>query len=444
MTRPTATPRDAKPALTPNLRFPEFRDGPGWDGKPMGEVYSFKGNNSLSRDKLNYEHGTVKNLHYGDIHTKFATLFDITKEPVPFISPAESLDGLRAENYCVEGDMVFADASEDLEDIGKSIELVRLNGERVVSGLHTILARPGAGELALGFGAYLFKSKRVRVQIQKESQGAKVLGISATRLTKIQLPIPPTKAEQQKIAECLSTLDELIGAEGQKLDALKAHQKGLMQQLFPRESETIPRLRFPEFHSAPGWTKKKIGRVVTPVVRERDKPSTAYTGLGLRSHGKGTFLKNAENPDKNSMEVLFEVKCDDLILNITFAWEGAVAIAKDCDDGALVSHRFPTFTINTEESIPGFLRYVILDKQFVYNLGVISPGGAGRNRVLNKRDFLGLSFLLPGIEEQKHIATCLSSLDDLIAARSERLAALETHKQGLLQQLFPSPAAASA
>ena len=252
----------AKPTLTPKLRFPAFRNGPTWDGKPMSEIYSFKGNNSLSRDQLNYEQGAVKNIHYGDIHTKFSTLFDVTKETVPFINPSASLDGLRPDDDCVEGDMILADASEDLADIGKSIEIVRLNGERVVAGQHTILARPNDNQLAVGFGAYLFKSRHVRTQIQKESQGSKVLGISAKRLTKIELPIPATKGEQQKIAECLSTLEELIGAESQKIDALKAHKKGLMQQLFPREGETLPRLRFPEFHDTGDWGMKKLDDLV--------------------------------------------------------------------------------------------------------------------------------------------------------------------------------------
>ncbi len=80
----------------------------------------------------------------------------------------------------------------------------------------------------------------------------------------LALPVPlpggkTTRAEQQKISECLSTLDELIGAESQKLDALKAHKTGLMQQLFPCEGETLPRLRFPEFHSAPEWSAVKLG-----------------------------------------------------------------------------------------------------------------------------------------------------------------------------------------
>jgi type I restriction enzyme S subunit len=198
-----------------------------------------------------------------------------------------------------------------------------------------------------------------------------------------------------------------------------------------------PKLRFPKFRNAPLWTEKQLEEILSPVVRERKKPIEAYTGLGMRSHGKGTFLKNLENPEKNSMEYLYEVQCDDLILNITFAWEGAIAIAKPTDTGALVSHRFPTFVFNRDVAIPDFFRYIILDKQFVYSLGVISPGGAGRNRVLNKNDFLKLRVVLPEVSEQQKIAECLTSLDGLIAAHGRKLAALKAHKKGLMQRLFP-------
>ena len=137
------------------------------------------------------------------------------------------------------------------------------------------------------------------------------------------------------------------------------------------------------------------------------------------------------------MDQLYEVKPNDLIVNITFAWEGAVAIAQPSDDGALVSHRFPTYTFEKGRSTPEFFRYIILDKQFVYNLGVISPGGAGRNRVLNKNDFLKLQVPLPTPAEQQKIAECLSSVDELIAAQARKVDALKTHKKGLLQKLFP-------
>ncbi len=97
------------------------------------------------------------------------------------------------------------------------------------------------------------------IQIKKEAQGAKVLGISAGRLSNIEVAFPSDKKEQQKIADCLSSIDELITAQTQKLDALKAHKKGLMQQLFPAEGETVPKLRFPEFRDAGEWGTQELG-----------------------------------------------------------------------------------------------------------------------------------------------------------------------------------------
>jgi type I restriction enzyme S subunit len=212
-----------------------------------------------------------------------------------------------------------------------------------------------------------------------------------------------------------------------------------MTHPMPSDAKTklTPKLRFPEFRDSLGWKEKFLREALSPVVREKQKPATHYTGLGLRSHGKGTFLKDNEDPKKNAMDYLYEVKRDDLIVNITFAWEGAIAIARPADEGALVSHRFPTYTFERAVAIPEFFQYIISTKKFVYDLGVISPGGAGRNRVLNKNDFLKLTTFLPEVDEQQKIAECLSALGELIGAESQKLDALKAHKKGLLQQLFP-------
>jgi type I restriction enzyme S subunit len=420
------------------MRFPEFRDSEGWSTPKLSDIYRFKQTNTLSREKLNYKTGTIRNIHYGDIHTRFKPIFRIDREKVPYINPNVSIDAFKVENDCAEGDIVLADASEDLTDVGKAIELVSLDNHRVVAGTHTILATRRGSEPILGFGGHLFQSDVVRAGIQKESQGTKVFGISANRISSVKLPLPPTKHEQQQIADCLSSLDDLITAEDRKLEALKTYKQGLMQEIFPKIGQTQPRSRFPEFNGAPGWEEKRLDEVIFPIVRKRKKPSEAYTGLGLRSHGKGTFLKKLIDPDKNSAEYLFEVKCNDLVVNITFAWEGAVAIAGTADDGALVSHRFPTYTFEMGAAIPDFFRYLIFDKQFIYKLGVISPGGAGRNRVLDKKAFLKLNVMLPRTEEQRSIADCLTTLDNKITAQSVKIDSLEQHKRGLMQQLFPT------
>jgi len=217
----------------PKYRFKEFVNDGEWILEPFHKVYNFLVTNSFSREFLNYDNGTVKNIHYGDIHTKFSSLFDITKENVPYINPAISIERIREECYCLEGDMIFADASEDLNDVGKSIEIVNLNGEKLLSGLHTLMARQIEKKLEIGFGGHLFKTNGIRKQIQKESQGAKVLGISGTRISNIQIYYPENPKEQTKIASCLSSLDTLINAQVEKIEQLKLHKKGLMHGLFP-------------------------------------------------------------------------------------------------------------------------------------------------------------------------------------------------------------------
>ena len=215
------------------LRFKDEkgRAFPAWEGKRLGDVYSFKVTNSFSRENLNYESGTVKNVHYGDIHTKFSPLFYIKKEKVPFVNEDIALDKIKPENYCIEGDVIFADASEDLNDVGKSIEVISLNGEKLLSGLHTLLARQIGNFFYKGFAGYLFKSNAIRVQIQKEAQGSKVLSISATRLVNIKISVPCIE-EQAKIAGFLSAVDEKISQAQAQLEAAKRYKQGLLQQMF--------------------------------------------------------------------------------------------------------------------------------------------------------------------------------------------------------------------
>lgn len=133
----------------PKLRFSEFSEE--WGNKKLGDLMTFKVTNAYSRDNLNYESGIVKNIHYGDIHTKFQTLFDLEKENVPYINKDISLNRISEDLYCEEGDVIFADASEDLNDVGKSIEIINLNGEKLLSGLHTLLARPQKNNFSKGF-----------------------------------------------------------------------------------------------------------------------------------------------------------------------------------------------------------------------------------------------------------------------------------------------------
>ena len=437
----TAEEEQVRPALVPKLRFPEFRGAEGWSQIPMGEVYSFKGNNTLSRDKLNYVAGSVKNIHYGDIHTKYACHFDITNELVPFINESEEGVVVRDGNLCAAGDMVFADASEDMADIGKSIEIVRLSGESVVSGLHTILARPTGVRVALGFGGHLFKSEWVRTQIQKEAQGAKVLGISANRMRNLRLPLPFSITEQQKIAECLSSVDELIAAQARKVDALKTHKKGLMQQLFPREGETQPRLRFPEFQNAGEWEEQKLedlakrGSGHTP-----NKAKQEYYNGGI----KWVSLADSKRLDNGLISETAIVISEQGIINSSAVLHpaGSVILSRDAGVGKsavmsetmAVSQHFIVWTCDKHRLSNWFLYYILQIKKPVFE----SVASGSTIKTIGLPFFKELCIIVPPVSEQQRIAACLSRLEALITAETQKLEALKTHKNGLMQQLFPS------
>lgn len=202
-----------------------------WEEKRFGELYTFKKTNSLSRDKLNYQTANVKNIHYGDIHTKFNCHFDITQEYVPYINDDIDLSKIEKTNYLKNGDLVIADASEDYADIGKTIEITNLNNEEVIAGLHTFLARRSDESLIVGFSGHMLKYHSIRLQIMKIAQGTKVLSISTGRLTNIQLQIP-IKQEQQKIADCLSSMDQSINKLKDQIEQTSQFKKGLLQMMF--------------------------------------------------------------------------------------------------------------------------------------------------------------------------------------------------------------------
>ncbi|MDP2153176.1 MAG: restriction endonuclease subunit S [Methylotenera sp.] len=411
--------------LVPEKRFSEFRSAEEWELSQFSEVYNLHTTNSYSRDMLNYENGSVKNIHYGDIHTKFQILFDITKETVPFINPSESLEKIKPESYCVEGDIVFADASEDLAGVGKSIEIVNLNNEPLLSGLHTLLARQKDNKLVIGFGGHLFKSAGIRKQIQKESQGAKVLGISGGRLSGIKVYFPSDKQEQQKITDCLSSLDDLITAQSQKVEALKQHKKGLMQQLFPAEGETFPKLRFPEFENEP-WNIKPLGKVAdnldfkrVPITEsDRKKGATPYYGAsGIIDYVEGYIFD------------------EDLLC---ISEDGANLVARSYPIAFSISGK--TWVNNhahvlkfkkkfTQTIIENYLNSISLED---YLTGMAQPK-------LNQAKLEIIPIPLPENEdEQKKIANLLSSMDELITTQIQKLEAYKPHKNGLMQQLFPS------
>ncbi|QUY37622.1 restriction endonuclease subunit S [Acinetobacter junii] len=200
-----------------------------WEETNFSSQFNFHNTNSHSRALL-AEYGEIMNIHYGDIHTKFSMLFDVTKENIPFLNVEVDTSKITNEQFLKVGDLVIADASEDYKDIGKAIEVISLNNQKVVAGLHTYIARP-VKPFALGFCGYMMQTFEVREQVKKLATGISVLGISKTNLGKVELRIPCLE-EQTKIANFLSAIDQKNEVVAQQIEQAKLWKKGLLQQMF--------------------------------------------------------------------------------------------------------------------------------------------------------------------------------------------------------------------
>lgn len=266
-------------------------------------------------------------------------------------------------------------------------------------------------------------------QLYRLLVGSNYPAINNIDVENLWLTYPLLERERFQISKVLVSWDDLIKNTINLIEPKIKLKQALMQQLL------AGKLRFKDF-SGSEFYKTEIGKFLIPTTRPVYRPNNSYTALGIRSHGKGTFLRTVDDPDSVMMDTLYQVKENDLIVNITFAWEGAIAIVKKSDEGALVSHRFPTYTFSRDVVIPEYFKHIIQTKRFVHELGLVSPGGAGRNRVLSKKDFLNIVVAIPSVDEQKKIATLLNGIDREIELLKKKLECLITQKKGLMQKLL--------
>jgi type I restriction enzyme S subunit len=202
-----------------------------WEIDKFSNIFTCIPNNTLSRADLNYSGGRVKNIHYGDILTRFRECLDVRRSRLPFISENNDV-----ERYFMSllknGDLIIADTAED-EIVGKCAELQGISDEFVVAGLHTIAIRPN-NKFANCYLAFYMNSSAYRKQLTPLMQGVKVLSISRSAISKTEIYFPSSILEQEKIAKCLDSLENLIESYERKIEVLNIQKKGLMQKLFPR------------------------------------------------------------------------------------------------------------------------------------------------------------------------------------------------------------------
>ena len=268
---------------------------------------------------------------------------------------------------------------------------------------------------------------------KKFDESTGVPSLSKTTIENINGYVPSKPKEEELISALFSQLDKSITLHQRKLDNLKLKKKALLQKLFPKNGERYPELRFPGFTDA--WEQRKLESLFTKYEDKVNTPDSGYWRLGLRSHCKGTFHTYVDAGHELETTEMYRVKAGNFILNITFAWERALAVTDDEDQDKLVSHRFPQFKPNSDLVID-FFKHTLMDKRLKHHLELSSPGGAGRNKVLKVSDMLKYELLVPSIQEQNIISSFLNNIDHIITLHQRKLDCLISIKKGLLQQLF--------
>ena len=388
--------------LVPKLRFPEFRRAEGWEM-------------TLLEKCLGYQQPTpylVKDERYSPI----------------FKTPVLTAGKTFILGYTNEEHGIFREGLPVIifDDFTTATQFVDFPFKAKSSAMKILLAKDGANI------KFMFETLR-NVSFEVGAHERHWISTFAPML----VPIPKT-AEQQKIADCLSSLDELIAAQACKVDALKTHKKGLMQQLFPREGETQPRLRFPELRDAGEWKETVAGKLFSNRVERGNSSLPIYSvtmtdGMVPRSSLDRRIDDIAESSANKT------VRKGDIAYNMMRMWQGALGVApEDC----MVSPAY--IVLKPSAANTAFFSYMFKQPQMLQLLTAHSRGLTEDRLRLYFDDFAKVPLLCPSVEEQSRIADFLFSLDELVAIESEELETLKTHKKGLMQQLFPSSEAAEA
>ena len=402
----------------PKIRFRGFMDD--WEQRKLGDVAT------------TFEYGLNAAAKEFDGENKYIRITDIDDNSHEFIiddvtSPDTDLS--EADNYKLsEGDILFARTGAS---VGKTYIYKASDGLVYYAGF-LIRARIKGGHNA----EFVFQNTltdKYKKYISVTSQRSGQPGVNAQEYARYEFLVPSLE-EQDKISKYLRSLDNLITLHQHKCEETKELKKYMLQKMFPRNGRKNPEIRFAGFTD--DWEQRKLGELVEKYENPVETPHDGYERLGIRSHAKGTFHSYVEAGKELETARMHRVAADKFIVNITFAWEHAVAITDDGDAGLLVSHRFPQFSF-CENLSSHFFKYVMLDRRFREHLELSSPGGAGRNKVLKIDDMLKYIVRFPSIIEQTKVGEYFDNLDNLITLHQRKCEELKEVKKFMLQNMFP-------
>jgi type I restriction enzyme S subunit len=410
--------QEKKYEVKPKLRFPEFWDAGGWEKKRLGQIGDILMCKRIFAEETNNAEG-VPFFKIGTLGRKpdafiSKKIFDEYKSKYNFPRKGEILitcSGTVGKCLLYDGDEAYYQDSNIVWIDNPTLEISN-------DFLHNVLLEVNWGTL----------------------NSTTITRIYGSDLRNLLIIFPANQSEQKKIADCLSSIDDRITAETQKLSTLKVHKKGLMQQLFPAEGETVPDRRFPEFLDSGEWEEKRLSELTTYV---------DYRGKSPIKYENGIFLVTAKNIKKGyidykiSKEYVSPNEYEEVmkrgkprIGDILLTTEAPLGnVAQVDNENIALAQRIIKFRCNTF-SYNNFLKHYMLGDRFQRLLQSKAIGSTVlgiQGKVLHQ-----LPLNIPSKSEQQKIANCLSSLDELITAQTKKIHTLKTHKKGLMQQLFPA------
>ena len=394
------------------MRFPEFTEE--WGRCKVSELLDFYSTNSLCWEQLEYETNTILNLHYGLIHVGLPTMVDLSKDKLPNIK-----EGNMPKNFelCKDGDIAFADASEDTNEVAKAVEFYNLDEKNVVCGLHTIHGRDNADRTVIGFKGYAFSSDAFHHQIRRIAQGTKIFSISTKNFSECYIGIP-SKEEQTKIATLLRLIDERIVTQNKIIEDLKKLKSAIIEMEYGQMAKSI----------------SHIGDFIEQISK-RNKDSAIKDVLSV-SNSQG-FIQQSEqfenrivaSDDTSNYKI---VKRNDFAFNPARINVGSIARLTTFERG-IVSPMYICFRTK-DILLPEYLDYYFKSKQFSTEIQKRLEGSV--RQCLSFDGLCNIPLSVPAIEIQQQIGKRLSALVQEINLEIDFLELLQKQKKFLLYQMF--------
>lgn len=416
----------------PEIRFKGYSDS--WVVKPFGDMFDTISNNTLSRDKLNSENGSVLNIHYGDVLIKYGEVLDIEKEQIPYITDESDSEKFKSA-LLHDGDIVIADTAED-ETVGKCTEIYNTGDNKVLSGLHTIPCRPRE-KYSTGFLGYCMNSKRYHDQLIPLMQGTKVTSISKAGLNETELVYPESVAEQEDIASFLFMLNKKIRLERSICEKLIIIKNAMIEKLFPPNGSETPEVRFSGFTKE--WKQQMLSGIADKVTVRNEGTTyletfTNSAELGIVSqtdyfdHG----ITKIENIDS-----YFVVENDAFVYNPRISIAAPVGPINRNKLGrtGVMSPLYTVFKVHDVDL--DFLEWLFKSRIWHSYMYYNGDSGARADRFSIRDDiFFKMTIPLPAIEEQVLIGKFMTKIDKLVSLHQRKVEKLMNIQSACMEKMF--------